>query len=121
MAESSNVALSGSHEEEDEVINLPQVDNSHLIARFSRSLVGRLLNADGRSIEALLTVLPRPKIWDVEGRVRGIDLGNSRFQFDFNTEVDLLKVLSKRPCHFNNWSFPLECWEPHVGNSSPIP
>ncbi|KAF8107034.1 hypothetical protein N665_0128s0015 [Sinapis alba] len=119
MAESSNVALSGSHEEEDEVINLPQVDNSHLIARFSRSLVGRLLNADGRSIEALLTVLPRPKIWDVEGRVRGIDLGNSRFQFDFNTEADLLKVLSKRPCHFNNWSFPLERWEPHVGNFFP--
>ncbi|KAF8049271.1 hypothetical protein N665_2253s0001 [Sinapis alba] len=97
MAESSNVALSGSHEEEDEVINLPQVDNSHLIARFSRSLVRRLLNADGRSIEALLTVLPRPKIWDVEGRVRGIDLGNSRFQFDFNTEVDLLKGI---PTHF---------------------
>ena len=62
--------------------------------------MGRLLNADVRSVEALLAVLPKPKIWDVEGWVRGMDLGNSRFQFDFNTEADLLKVLSKRPCHF---------------------
>lgn len=94
------------------------MDNSHLIARFSKSLVGRL-NADVRSVEALLAVLPKPKIWDVEGRVRGMNLGNSRFQFDFNTQADLLKVLSKRPCHFNNWSFPLERWEPHVGDIFP--
>lgn len=41
-----------------------------------------------------------------------MELGNSRFQFDFNYEDDLQKVLNKRPCHFNYWSFRVEtsCW-----------
>lgn len=28
-------------------------------------------------------------------------------------------VLNKRPCFFNDWSFALERWEPHVGNVFP--
>ena len=70
-------------------------------------------------MEALIALLPRPNIWDVEGRARGVDLGNHRFQFDFESEADLQKVLSKRPCHFNKWSFALERWTPHVGDSFP--
>lgn len=53
------------------------------------------------------------------GRVRGIPLGNSRYQFDFDSERDLQKVLKRRPCHFNKWSFALERWEPHVGDVFP--
>lgn len=80
--------------------------------QLSRSVEGRLLNADDISIESLLAVLSKPKIWDVEGRVQGMELGNSRCQFDFNYEDDLRKVLNKRPCHFNYWSFRAEtsCW-----------
>ncbi|KAG7593704.1 hypothetical protein ISN45_Aa01g024890 [Arabidopsis thaliana x Arabidopsis arenosa] len=79
--------------EEDEVVILPQVDNSALIARYRLSLVGC--------------------------RGRGIPLGNSRFQFDFDSERDLLEILRRRPCHFNKWSFALERWEPHVGDIFP--
>lgn len=89
-------------EEDDDLVILPAVDNSELIARFKLSLVGRLFNRERRSVESLIALLPRPSIWDVEGRVRGVDLGNQRFQFDFDSEDDLQKVLSKRPCHYNN-------------------
>ncbi|XP_013608449.1 PREDICTED: protein SON-like [Brassica oleracea var. oleracea] len=106
-------------QEDDDLVILPAVDNSELIARFKLSLVGRLFNRERRSVESLIALLPRPNIWDVEGRVCGVDLGNQRFQFDFDSEDDLQKVLSKRPCHYNKWSFALERWAPHIGDSFP--
>ncbi|XP_024016303.1 uncharacterized protein LOC112089778 [Eutrema salsugineum] len=115
----NNNPATNPEEEEDEIIDLPHVDNSRLIARFSRSLVGRMFNQDIRSTDALIAFMPRSNIWGVEGRVHGIDLGNSRFQFDFDSEADLQRLLNKRPCHFNRWSFSLERWIPHVGDSFP--
>ncbi|CAL9230900.1 unnamed protein product, partial [Arabidopsis halleri] len=106
-------------EGDDEVIVLSNVDNSNLISRLQLSLVGRMFHKDGRSIEALVALLPKENIWDVEGRVRGVTLENSRFQFDFDSETDLQKVLRRRLCHFNKWSFSLERWKPHVGNEFP--
>lgn len=41
-------------------------------------------------------------------------MGNEKFQFDFDYEDDIQKVLSRRPCHFNNWTFALERWEPNI-------
>lgn len=72
-------------EDDDDLVILPNVDNSELIAQFKLSLVGRIFNTERRSVEDLISLLPRPSIWDVEGRVRGLDLGNHRFQFDFDT------------------------------------
>lgn len=54
--------------------------------------------------------MPRNRICDAEGRVKGINLGNNKFQFDFEREEDLQKVLQRRPFHFNKWSFTLERW-----------
>ncbi|CAL9242595.1 unnamed protein product [Arabidopsis halleri] len=62
-------------------------------------------------MDAFLAFMPSGGIWDIEGRVRGFDLGNGRFHFNFETEEDLQKVLRKRPCHFNKWTFSLERWE----------
>jgi len=104
-------------EEDDDVVILPQVDNSALLGRLQLSLVGRMFHQGGRSTEALLSFLPN--IWDVEGRVRGVSLGDSRFQFFFESETDLQKVLNKRPCHFSKWSFALERWKSHIGISFP--
>ncbi|KAJ4875132.1 hypothetical protein Rs2_40150 [Raphanus sativus] len=123
MAENQVTNLHGNSsraqtEEDDDLVILPHVDNSELIAQFKLSLVGRIFNTE-RSVEALIAILPRPNIWDVEGRVRGLDLGNQRFQFDFESERDLVKVLNKRPCHFNKWAFSLERWIPHVGDTFP--
>ncbi|KAG7560349.1 hypothetical protein ISN45_Aa05g018880 [Arabidopsis thaliana x Arabidopsis arenosa] len=75
------------------------------------TLIGRVFHAGGRSMEAFLAFMPSAGIWDIEGRVRGFDLGNGKFHFNFETEEDLRKVLRKRPCHFNKWTFSLERWE----------
>lgn len=99
------------------MVILPQVDNTALLVHLQLSLVGRMFHKGGRSIEALVALLPKEHIWDVEGRVRGVSLGDSRFQCFFETESDLQKILNKRPCHFNKWSFALERWKPHIGTS----
>lgn len=104
-------------EEEDDVVVLPQVDNSALLPRLQLSLVGRMFHLGRRSIETLVSLFPIENIWDGEGRVRGVSLGDSHFQFFFEVEVDLLKILNKRPCHFNKWSFALERWQPHIGTT----
>ncbi|XP_024014304.1 uncharacterized protein LOC112088236 [Eutrema salsugineum] len=119
MEMNKNLSTKGHEEEEEEIIDLPPIDNSQLIARFNLSLVRRMFNQDIRSTEALIAFMPRQNIWDVEGRVHRINLGNSQFQFDFDLEADLQRVLSKRSCHFNRWSFSLECWIAHVGESFP--
>lgn len=106
-------------EEEEEIIRVPAFDNSDLIEKFKLTLVGRMFHSDGRSVEALLKHMPKRRIWDVEGRVRGMNLGNNKFQFDFEKEEDLLKVLQRRPCHFNKWSFSLERWIPTIKEDFP--
>ena len=70
-------------------------------------------------MEAMIALLPRARIWNVEGRARGLNLGNGRFQFDFDKEEDLIMVLNKRPCHFNHWIFALERWEPFTSDNFP--
>lgn len=76
-------------EDEEDVFILPQVDNASLQARLQRSLVGRMFHQGGRSIDALVSLLPKEHIWDVEGRVRGVSLGDYQFQFFFESEADL--------------------------------
>lgn len=105
--------------EEDEIINIPDCDMASMAERFKLTLIGRVLHQGSRSVEALITQLPRPRIWNVEGRVRGRNLGNGRFQFDFDNEKDLQAVLNRRPCHLNQWSFALERWEPFTKDDFP--
>ncbi|KAL0718784.1 hypothetical protein Bca4012_068107 [Brassica carinata] len=116
---SSSAKRSLDLEKEDEIIRIPACDLDVVAERFKRTLIGRVLHRGGRSIEAMISLLPRARIWNVEGRVRGINLGNGRFQFDFNKEEDLLMVLNKRPCHFNHWIFALERWEPSTSENFP--
>lgn len=61
-----------------------QFDNSELIEGYATTLIGRCMNPNQQDIKGLLIMLP--KIWKVEDRVVGIDLGLGRFQFDFPTK-----------------------------------
>lgn len=99
---------------EDEIIKVPEFDFMDLVEKHKLSLVGRMFHRDGRSVDALIKHMPKRNIWDVEGRVRGTNLGNNKFQFDFDKEEDLQKVLLRRPCHFNKWTFSLEKWIPMI-------
>lgn len=104
---------------EDEVIKLPACDLSAATVRFKNTLIGKMFHKDGRSMDAVIGMIPKQKIWDVEGRVRGLNLGNGQFQFDFDNEEDMAKVLRKRPWHLNRWSFSLEKWEPFTSETFP--
>ena len=70
-------------------------------------------------VEALLKHMPKRRIWDVEGRVRGKKLGDNKFQFEFDKEEDMMKVFQRRLCHFNRWSFSLEKWLPTIKENFP--
>ncbi|KAF8050046.1 hypothetical protein N665_2060s0001 [Sinapis alba] len=104
---------------EEEIIRIPACDLTAASERFKKTLIGRVIHRGGRSVEAMINLLPRARIWNVEGRARGTNLGNGRFQFDFDKEEDLLMVLNKRPCHFNHWIFALERWEPSTSENFP--
>lgn len=82
---------------EDDIIRIPECDITDAKERFRLTLIGQVFHTRGRSIDALINLLPRSRIWNVEGRVRGLNLGNGCFQFDFENEADLQTVLNKRP------------------------
>ncbi|CAA7030931.1 unnamed protein product [Microthlaspi erraticum] len=93
---------------EEEIIKLPACDMTSAAEKFKLTVIGRMFHKEGRNMEAVLGMLPKPKIWDVEGRARGTSLWNGQFLFDFDNEEDMAKVLRKRPWHYNRWSFSLE-------------
>lgn len=119
LGSGSSKAVRSSDDGEDKIIKLPECDLEAAAERFKLTLIGRVFHLKSRSIDALINLLPKPRIRNVEGRVRGTNLGNGRFQFEFDNEHDLQAVLNKRPCHFNQWSFSLERWEPFTSEEFP--
>ena len=75
------------------------------------------MNPAGQDINALLVMLP--KIWKVEDRVAGTDLGFGRFQFDFVEEEDIEAVLKMQPYHFDYWMIALARWQPKMPRDFP--
>lgn len=110
---------SGLVNQDDQIIKIRSFDYLYLVVKYKFSLVGRRFHLDERSLEALIGFMQKRQIWDVEGRVKGTDLGNGKFQLYFDKEEDMLKVLSKRPCHYNRWSFALEKWEATIREDFP--
>lgn len=56
-------------------------------------LIGQCMNPQKQDMKILLFMLPR--IWNVEGRAVGVDLGLGRFQFNFELEEDIVEVRSR--------------------------
>ena len=75
------------------------------------------MNPVKQEMKPLLYHLPR--IWNVEERVVGADLGLGRFQFDFQEEEDIVEVLKREPFHFDNWMLSIVRWEPVVEDNYP--
>ncbi|KAJ4885335.1 hypothetical protein Rs2_35428 [Raphanus sativus] len=91
-------------------ITVPRFDNSELIASYDKTLIGRCMNPQKQDMKVLLFMLPR--IWQVEERVVGTDLGLGRFQFVFQEEEDITEVLKMEPFHFDYWMVSLVRWKP---------
>lgn len=60
-----------------------------------------------------------PKIWKLEDKVVGADLGKGTFQFNFQSEEDLQGVLQNAPYHFDGWMVVLVRWEPIISSTYP--
>ncbi|XP_013624662.1 PREDICTED: uncharacterized protein LOC106330796 [Brassica oleracea var. oleracea] len=90
-------------------ITVPNFDNSELIKTFSKTLIGRCMNPPEQDMKALITNLP--KIWGLEKRVTGMDLGLGKFKFVFETEEEIEGVLKLQPYHFDYWMLSLALWQ----------
>ncbi|XP_018445376.2 uncharacterized protein LOC108817230 [Raphanus sativus] len=98
-------------------ISVPHFDNSALIKTFSKTLIGRCMNPEAQDMKALLGNLP--KIWKVEDRVTGTDLGFGKFQFDFEVEEDIETILKLQPFHFDYLMLAIERWQPKTSQTYP--
>ncbi|KAL0824384.1 hypothetical protein Bca101_048061 [Brassica carinata] len=91
-------------------ISVPHFNNSALIKTYSKTLIGRCMNPPEQEMKALIQNIP--KIWKLEDRVVGTDLGFGKFQFDFETEEEIETVLKLQPYHFDYWMLALARWQP---------
>ena len=98
-------------------IQAPILDTTELIEANSLTLIGRLTNP---SIQRLWALYPFfSNRWNLKGKAVGSDLGRGCFQFKFDNEEDLQKVLDNRPYHFDHWMVILQKWEPIISDSFP--
>ncbi|KAF8106344.1 hypothetical protein N665_0143s0014 [Sinapis alba] len=98
-------------------ISVPHFNNSDLIKGYSKTLIGRCMNPEEQNIKYLVVTMP--KIWNMEERVVGTDLGLGRFQFDFDVEEDIDSVLQMQPFHFDYWMVSLVRWQPRTSRDYP--
>lgn len=95
----------------DDVVDIPDYDTHDLVEEHLSSIIVRILNTDVLKPVGAITALP--KIWDMEGRVRGRGIGNNRIQFIFDKEEDLKKVLKEAPWFINGWLLTGQRWTPN--------
>lgn len=98
-------------------IKAPSIDNSALIKENAKTLIGRVTNPHEQRIWALIPALPRK--WHLQGRATGSDLGNGCFQFRFEKEEELQRVLDNGPYHFAYWMVIIQRWEPVISTTFP--
>ncbi|KAG7564245.1 hypothetical protein ISN44_As10g010140 [Arabidopsis suecica] len=98
-------------------IRAPDLDNSDLIRENALTLKGRLTNPKVQRLWSLIPFISNK--WNLKGKAIGSDLGNGCFQFRFDFEEDLQKVLDNRPYHLDQWMVILQRWEPIISSSFP--
>ena len=98
-------------------IRAPTLDNADLIRENSLILMGRLTNPEIQRLWSLISFLSNR--WNLRDKATGSDLGRGCFQFRFDYEEDLQKVLDNRPYHFDQWMVILQRWEPVISASFP--
>ncbi|KAL0796143.1 hypothetical protein Bca101_067520 [Brassica carinata] len=91
-------------------ISVPHFDNTDLIKGYAKTLIGRCMNLEEQEMKALVVNLP--KVWKLENRAVGTDLGLGKFQIDFDEAEDMENVLRMQPYHSDYWMLSLERWQP---------
>lgn len=80
-------------------VRAPDLDTSDLIEENSLTLMGRFTNPTKQRLWSFFPFISNR--WNLRGRAIGADLGKGCFQFRFDYEEDLQKVLDNRPYHFD--------------------
>jgi len=93
------------------------LDNSELIKENALTLMGRLTNPMHQRLWSLFPFISNR--WNLKGKAVGSDLGRGCFQFRFDYEEDLQKVLENKPYHFDHWMVILQRWELVISASFP--
>ncbi|CAA7017864.1 unnamed protein product [Microthlaspi erraticum] len=97
-------------------IQAPPVDTADLIRENSLILIGRLTNPKEQNLWSMIPFIS--KKWELRGRAMGSDLGNNCFQFKFDLEEDMRKVLTNRPYRYARWMLIIQRWEPIISPTS---
>ncbi|CAE6226220.1 unnamed protein product [Arabidopsis arenosa] len=100
-----------------EVVKISGSMLSQRIQQFSLTLIGRLMNPSIQRMDSLVANMP--KIWKMEEKVVGADLGKGIFQFNFQSEEDMQGVLQNVPYHFDGWMVSLVKGEPIISATYP--
>lgn len=82
-------------------IRAPAMDTLYLVKKNALTLIGRLTNPAEQRMRSMLPYLSNK--WELRGNVTGSDLGNGSFQFRFDYEDDLRRVLENRPYQYFRW------------------
>lgn len=98
-------------------VKAPELDTSALIRDNALTLIGRIANPTEQRVALLLSALPRN--WTLKGKVFGSDLGMDCFQFLFEIEEGLQRVLANQPYQFCNWMVVIQRWEPIISPTFP--
>ncbi|XP_024007981.1 uncharacterized protein LOC112083984 [Eutrema salsugineum] len=98
-------------------IRAAELDTSELEQENRLTIIGRLTNPGKQQLWGMITFLP--KRWDLRGKAFRADLGQGCFQYHFDFEYDLQKVLDNRPYHYSEWMVILQRWEPVISPDFP--
>ena len=95
--------------EEEEVIAVPDEGRKDEIESCTQSLVGKFLTCKPFNKRAAQNTLK--KAWGLEEGVQILEVGSNLFQFKFNTEFDLERVLRGGLWTFINQALMLRKWQ----------
>ncbi|CAA7045271.1 unnamed protein product [Microthlaspi erraticum] len=98
-------------------IRAPEMDTTDLVRQNSLTLIGRLTNPQEQRMWTMIPYIS--SWWELRGRAVGSDLGNHCFQFRFDYDEDLQKVLDNRPYQYARWMLILQKWEPIISSTFP--
>ena len=86
--------------EEEETIEISDEGRQVEIESCKLSLIGKLLTCKPFNKRAAKNTLK--KAWGLENEVQIVEVGANLFQFKFNTEFDLERILNRGPWSFDN-------------------
>ena len=95
--------------EEEKTINISDEGRRSKIESCNLSLIGKLLTCKPFNKKAAKNILRRA--WGLEEKVHIIEVGANLFQFKFDTEFDLERILNGGPWSFDNQLLMLTRWQ----------